>query len=209
MDRCKVSPLSELLHDNITLEEHMQLNNATTVRGLAYFRSFSNIEYSDIDSLPVRICFCRDGQPDCSYNPGPLPIRRDQLTEISLSLAALDQINHPIEATIYNKLSSGGNLCQHHIQTNDANCSVINFTASLNLNESQSEELVLLPSGPCKEIPNSQVRVIFNVYCPKCPVGFELVEDEEGCRCHCDERLLPFISNCQLSSNALVRDKNI
>ena len=209
MDRCKVSPLSELLHDNITLEEHMQLNNATTVRGLAYFRSFSNIEYSDIDSLPVRICFCRDGQPDCSYNPGPLPIRRDQLTEISLSLAALDQINHPIEATIYNKLSSGGNLCQHHIQTNDANCSVINFTASLNLNESQSEELVLLPSGPCKEIPNSQVRVTFNVYCPKCPVGFELVEDEEGCRCHCDERLLPFISNCQLSSNALVRDKNI
>ena len=91
-------------------------------------------------------------------------IRRDQLTEIPLSLAVLDQINRPIEATIYNRLSSGDDLCQHHIQTNDGNCSVINFTVSLNLNESQKEELILLTDGPCKEIPDSQVRLTFNYY---------------------------------------------
>ena len=208
LDRCRISPLAELLLSNAS-KSFTPSNRTTTVGGLAYFRSISNVKTSDIASPPVRVCFCRDGQPDCSYNPAPVPIRRSQLTEIPLSLAVLDQINRPIEATIYNRLSSGDDLCQHHIQTNDGNCSVINFTASLNLNESQKEELILLTDGPCKEIPDSQVRLTFNVYCPKCPIGFELLKDEEGCRCECDKSLLPFISNCQLSSNAIVRDKNI
>ena len=208
LDRCRISPLAELLLSNAS--ESSTLSNRTiTVGGLAYFHSISNVKTSDIASPPVRVCFCRDGQPDCSYNPAPVPIRKDQLTEIPLSLAVLDQVNHPIEATIYNRLSSGDDLCQHHIQTNDGNCSVISFTASLNLNESQKEELILLTDGPCKEIPDSQVRLSFNVYCPKCPIGFELLKDEEGCRCECDESLLPSISNCQLSSNAIIRDKNI
>ena len=208
LDRCRISPLAELLLSNAS--ESSTLSNRTiTVGGLAYFHSISNVKTSDIASPPVRVCFCRDGQPDCSYNPAPVPIRKDQLTEIPLTLAVLDQVNRPIEATIYNRLSSGDNLCQHHIQTNDGNCSVISFTASLNLNESQKEELILLTDGPCKEIPDSQVRLTFNVYCLKCPIGFELLKDEEGCRCECDESLLPFISNCQLSSNAIIRDKNI
>jgi hypothetical protein len=47
------------------------------------------------------------------------------------------------------------------------------------------------------------------VYCPKCPIAFEIVEDEEGCRCQCDKNLFPFISNCRPSSKTLVRDKNV
>ena len=207
LNRCIVNQLAEITAN--TTEENTISNTTTIVGGLEYFYSISNIRSPDIGSPPVRVCFCRDGQPDCSYNPGPVPIRRGQLTEIPLSLAVLDQINRPIEATIYNRLSSGDDLCQHHVQTNDGNCSVINFTASLNLNESQSEELTLLTNGPCKEIPNSQIRLKLSVYCPKCPIGFELVEDEEGCRCQCDKNLLPFISNCRPSSKALVRDRNI
>jgi hypothetical protein len=183
--------------------------NTVTVGGLAHIHSISNIENFDIASPPVQVCFCRGGKPDCSYNPGPVPIRRDQLAEIPLSLAALDQINRPIEAIIYNRLSSGDDLCQHHIQINNGNCSVINFTASLNLNESQREELILLTNGSCKKTPNSQVRLTLTVYCLKCPIGFELVEDEEGCRCQCDKNLFPFISNCRPSSKTLVRDKNV
>jgi hypothetical protein len=183
LDRCKVSPLSNLL-DNITFEERMPSinSNTVTVGGLAHIHSISNIANSDIASPPVRVCFCRYGQSDCSYNPGPVPIRRGQLAEIPLSLAALDQINRPIEAIIYNRLSSGDDLCQHHIQINNGNCSVINFTASLNLNESQSEELILLTNGPCRETPNSQVRVMFNVYCPKInvPLNLNLLKTKKG-----------------------------
>ena len=47
------------------------------------------------------------------------------------------------------------------------------------------------------------------MYCPKCPVGFELIENEEGCRCDCDANLYPHFSDCRLASNALVKDKNI
>ena len=175
LDRCRISPFAEMLLSN-ACEGHTLSNRTITVGGLAYLRSISNIDTSDIASPPVRVCFCRNSQPDCSYNPDPVPIRRDQLTEIPLSLAALDQINRPIEATIYNQLSSGDDLCQHHIQTNDGNCCVINFTASLNLNESQKEDLILFTGGPCKKIPDSQVRLTFNVYCPKCPVGLNFLK---------------------------------
>ena len=165
-----------MLLNNVS-EGQILSNRSVTVGGLAYISSISNIQYPDIASPPVQVCFCRNDQPDHSYNPGPVPIRRGQLTEIPLSLAALDQINRPIEATIYNRLSSGDDLCQHHIQTSDGNCRVINFTASLSYNESRkAEELILLTGGPCKETPDSQVRLAFNVYCPKCPVGFELLE---------------------------------
>ena len=203
LDRCIVNHLAEVTIN--TTEENTISNTTTIVGGLEYFYSISNIRSRDIGSPPVRVCFCRDGQPDCTYNPGPVPIRRGQLTEIPLSLAALDQINRPIESTIYNRLGSGDELCQHHIQTNDGNCSVINFTASFN---ETGQELILLIEGPCKEKANSQVRLQFEVYCPTCSVGFELIESKEGCHCDCDTNLHPYFSDCHWTSNAMVRDTN-
>ena len=51
--------------------------------------------------------------------------------------------------------------------------------------------------------------MMFNVYCPSCPIGFELLEDEEGCRCDCDSKLLPYISNCSSSSETFERKQNV
>ena len=47
LDRYKVSPLSELLH-NITSKDNKPSSSAITVGGIAYFHSISNIENSDI-----------------------------------------------------------------------------------------------------------------------------------------------------------------
>ena len=179
------------------------------VKGLEYLQKISNIENSDIGSPPVRVCFCNNGQPDCTYQPEPEVIQKGtlRLTKVPISLAALDQIERPLEnAVIYNRLSSGYELCQHHIKTTDGNCSIVEFAASSN---NDTEELILFTDGPCKETPDSWVRMMLKFHCPKCPIGFELLEDEEGCHCDCDSKLLPHISNCSSSSKTFEKERNV
>ena len=208
LDRCRLSPLADP-HYKINMTYYPLKNySAETklVRGLSYLHSISNVQNSDIGSPPVRVCFCRNGQPDCSFQPDPVSVRRGQLTEIPISLAALDQINRPLDKSIiYNRLGSGDDLCQHHIQATDGKCTLITFTGSFN----ETEDLTLLTDGPCKEKMESQARMTINAECPTCPIGFQLLQGEEGCRCGCDSNLLPHISNCSFSSSSLIRDTNI
>ena len=158
LNRCRVSPLAEpnINNDNIN---YTSSNGTMIVKGLEYLQKISNIENSDIGSPPVRVCFCNNGQPDCTYQPDPEVIQKGslRLTKVPISLAALDQIERPLEnAVIYNRLSSGYELCQHHIKTTDGNCSIIEFAASSN---NETEELILFTDGPCRETPDSQVRI--------------------------------------------------
>ena len=184
-------------------------NGAVIVEGLSYLHKISNIEDSDIGSPPVRVCFCNNGQPDCSYQPDPVVIQKRslRLTTVNISLVALDVIERPVEkAVIYNRLSSGDELCQHYIKTTGGNCSIIEFAASSN---NEIEELILFTDGPCRETPDSWVRMMLKFHCPNCPIGFELLEDEEGCHCDCDSKLLPYISNCSSSSKTFEREQNV
>ena len=52
------------------------------------------------------------------------------------------------------RASSGDDLCQHHIQTTDGNCSMVEFAASSN---NETEELILFTDGPCRETSDSWV----------------------------------------------------
>ena len=209
LDRCTINPLAET--DRIHLDsgnDSILLNDSDSVamKGSEYLHMMSNIKNSEIGSPPIRVCFCRDGQPDCSYQPDPIFIRKGHLTKVPLSLVVLDQINRPLEkAKIYNRLSSGLDLCQHHIHSTDGNCSLLHFAAFSN---NETEELILFTDGPCKDAPDCQCKIKLEVFCPHCPVGFELKHDEEGCRCDCDSKLKPFISECSLPTQTIMRKKN-
>lgn len=209
LNRCTINPLAET--DRIHLDsdnDSISLNDSdsVTMKGSEYLHMMSNIKNSEIGSPPIRVCFCRDGQPDCSYQPDPIFIRKGLLTKVPLSLAVLDQMNRPLEkAKIYNRLSSGLDLCQHHLHSTDGNCSLLHFAAFTN---NETEELILFTDGPCKDTPDCQCKVKLEVFCPHCPVGFELKHDEEGCRCDCDSKLKPFISECSLPTQTVMRKKN-
>ena len=113
LDRCRVSPLAEPNINNHKMDYTLS-NETVTVEGLSYLHKISNIEDSDIGSPPVRVCFCNNGQPDCTYQPDPEVIQKGslRLTKVPISLVALDQIERPLEtAVIYNRLSSGDELC--------------------------------------------------------------------------------------------------
>ena len=205
LDRCKVSQFAETNINNVNMDYTFS-NGTMIVQGYEYFQKINNIQDADIDSSPLRVCFCTNGQPNCSHQHEPIQIRKGQQRNILLSLAIVNQIHNPIqEATILSHFHSGNYICQNHIHSIDGSCSNVNFPVSSN---NDTEELILsLDEGPCKDETESKARVTLEFYCPQCLVGFELDESEEGCRCVCDSQLFPYFTNC--SRKTLVRERNI
>ena len=208
LDRCTVSTFAEPNINNLNID--YSFSNGTEVTdGHEYLEMISNVEDRHISSHPTRVCFCREGQgtPDCSYQPEPIHINKDQQQKISISLSVVDQIDHPLkEATIYSHFGSGNFLCQNHVQSIDGKCTKIEFSVE---SSNDTEELFLsVGDGPCENTPQSQARVIIEYVCIQCPVGFE--EDTtsiKGCHCVCDSQLYPHFTNC--TGGALIRDKNV
>ena len=207
LDRCTVSQFAETNVNNVNMDYTFS-NGTMVVQGLEYFQKISNIQDIDIDSPPIQVCFCTNGQPNCSHQHDPIPARKGQQQNISLSLAIVNQIHTPLEeATILSHFLSGNYLCQNHIHSMDGSCSNVNFAVSSN---NDTEELILsLSEGPCKDAPDSKARVIIEFSCPQCLIGFELDESKEGCRCVCDSQLFPYFTNCNVSEETLIRERNV
>lgn len=70
----------------------------------------------------------------------------------------------------------------------------------------KSEELTLYASGPCKDANPSQGRITINFLPCKCPVGFQEIETNTTCECVCDQRLLPYITQCESTTQRLIRE---
>ena len=156
LDRCTVSQFAETNIINVHMDYTFS-NGTMVVRGYEYFQKISNINHADIDSPPIKICFCTNGQPNCSHQHDPIQVRIGVEKNISLSLAIVNQIYDPLQAaTILSHFQSGSYLCQNHIPSMDGSCSNINFAVSSN---KDTEELILsLDEGPCRDAPESKLE---------------------------------------------------
>ena len=207
LDRCTVSTFAEPNINNMNID--YSFSNGTEVTdGHEYLKMISNVEDRHISSHPIRVCFCREGQgtPDCSYQPEPIRINKDQQQKIAISLSVVDQIDQPLkEATIYSHFGSGNFLCQNHVQSPDGHCVKVEFSVE---SSNDTEELYLsVGDGPCENSPQSQARMTIEYVCTQCPVGFEEDTSIKGCDCVCDSQLYPHFTNC--TGDVLIRDKNV
>ena len=90
LDRCIPSPFAEV---------YQKRNQYYS--GFNYFQNISNIKSDSISSLPVRVCFCTsEGEPDCSYSNQPPLIKVKKGEAFTVSLVAVDQVNHSVDANI-------------------------------------------------------------------------------------------------------------
>ena len=71
---------------------------------LSFFTDMNNTE---ISSDPVCVCFCRNNQPDCGYQPLPIEIEKGK--KFNLTIAAVDQVNH----TLRNVTIRSSHCCQN------------------------------------------------------------------------------------------------
>ena len=187
IDRCRPSPLS----------------SDKPLRDFLF--SLSNIEKASISvsSRPVRICFCKNNQQNCSYQPGLMRVMKGE--DFVLPLVAVDQVNNSINATVYAYTLSGnsglgvGQRSQYALQS----CTNVTYRI---YSEYPSEKLILYPEGPCKNANLSSRFINIHFSHCKCPIGFMVSPSSQSeCKCICHKLLAPYLQECNHSSMLLIR----
>ena len=101
---------------------------------------------TNISSGPVRVCFCYNRKPDCSYKPSIKFVKKQQ--QFSLSAVAADQVNTSVPATIVSSLSSQKSVLSGGQSRNARDtCTDLNYNIISSLR--QSEKVTLYAVGPC------------------------------------------------------------
>ena len=197
LDRCIPSPFAE-----VYLKQRIHYNGAT------YLGNISNIDIDNdsISSQPVRVCFCNsEHEPDCSYQPPVIRVQKGKA--FNVSLVAVDQVNHTVDANITVSLSSsdGGFDEGQQIQSVVRNCTNLTFNV---FSPHNFEKLNLSPDGPCGSttLSTSHMNIQF-IECT-CPVGFEPLSKSQSstkCECDCDSALSPYITECNITTTSVLR----
>ena len=175
------------------------------MNGISYMSNISNINTSEISSEPVQLCFCKGGIPDCNYQPDPIRVIKGKI--FFVEIVAVDQVGHYIDANIHSQLlrTGGGLGSGQENQNTSETCTDLNFNL---FSPNDKEVLVMYAEGPCQSSPQSQRRLSIQfTACDSCPIGFERHTDEDtSCQCICDSRLEPYITDCNASTELLLRE---
>ena len=131
LDRCTLSPNSEI-----------QLKNNVSINGLTNLIQISEINKNSISSQPVKVCLCDSGRKNCTLELSPIQVMKGHV--FNVSVVAIDQVGHNLNASIHTSLvSSLGGLGENQAIQNIAKvCTNISFNV---FSPHQSEELKLSP----------------------------------------------------------------
>ena len=195
LDRCSV-------YNEVSMEYQFET-------GLTMFINSSNIIESQpldtITSHPVRLCFCRGSQPDCTYQPESIRVNRGKIFVIEL--IAYDQVYHAINASIecsFNT-SAGGLGDRERIQDIDSNCTQLKYNIfTPNNYEGLTFSAV---EDPCSN--TSKINIRIEIIC-SCPIGFQVSNNNDtSCDCACDKVLQSYQkTECNAATGSIIRREN-
>ena len=195
LDRCIPSPFAEVYQ-----KQRIHYSGAT------YLGNISNIDIDSISSQPDRVCFCnREHEPDCSYQPPTIRVQKGKA--FNVSLVAVDQVNHTVDANITVSLSSsdGGFDEGQQIQSVVRNCTNLTFNV---FSPHDFETLNLYSDGPCGSATLSTSHMTIEFIECTCPVGFKPLSNNQSstkCECLCDSALSPHITECNITTSSVLR----
>ena len=194
LDRCVPSSFAEVYHKqpNLTTQYYTGMN---------YLQILSNIALDSISSPPVRVCFCdNESEPDCSYQPPPIKVKKGETFKVSL--VAVDQVNHSVEANIISSLAHGGGFSEgQQTQSVGRNCTDLTFNV---FSQRDNEWINLYADGPCGSSQLSMDRLEIQFLECTCPIGFQPnSESETVCECICDS---PYITSCNIKTRSIIRE---
>ena len=150
---------------------------------------------SNISSDPLRLCFCQDGVPNCSLEQTVSVVRGKLFT---FSVVTVGQGNNTVPSSVRVDVDNIAELSQlQRIQQTGKTCTDINYQL---FTPNDLEDLVLYPDGPCRD--TGFARRTIPVTLLSCPDGFNL----SGSVCACDERLVPFTTNCSVDNDSIERE---
>ena len=197
LDRCDAK---------ISTQSHNRIENPLA-SGLATFQAISGrTDLDSISSYPVRVCICKDGVPQCGYRPPPIEVKSGE--SFSLELAALDQANHMVNATVHSSVDSevGGLGDAQATQRIHEACTELMFSI---YSPHESEQLDIYADGPCHNEGISQLTIEVKIVPCSCPIGFQVISDgSNDCVCGCDSVLAAYITECEHSTETVIRRGN-
>ena len=198
LDRCVPSSFAEVYQKQPSLRKQFY-------SGVNYLQNLSNIALESIASPPVRVCFCdNESEPDCSYKPPPIKIKKGETFKVSL--VAVDHVNHSAEANIISSLAHGGDFSEdQQTQSVGRNCTNLTFNV---FSQRDNEVINLHADGPCGSSQFSIHKLDIQFLHCTCPVGFQRTSDSTTCKCICDHKLFPYItnSNCNFATSSIIRE---
>ena len=204
LNRCVIrSPVPEILSGTPLLDEiHFPSTN-----GFAYLQTISNITTHSVSSKPVNVCFCNTwNEIDCTYQPSTIRVKKGET--FNMSLVAVDQVNHSVDANIISSLTSSDSGFQigenQRFRTVGRDCTPLTFNI---YSPNDNETINLYADGPCKNAPSSTRQLMVEFLNCTCPIGFQPSENkiQTTCECGCDPKLSLYITNCNATNSSLVR----
>ena len=193
LDRCVPSSFAEVYLKEQSLRTHYS--------GVNYLKNLSNIALESIASPPVRVCFCgNESEPDCSYQPPPIKVKKGETFKVSL--VAVDQVNHSVEANIISSLAHGGGFSEgQQTQSVGRKCADLTFNV---FSSSDYESINLYADGPCESSQLSIRKLNIQFLDCTCPVGFQPNNESlTRCECICD---FPYITKCNFTTSSIIRE---
>ena len=177
--------------------------------GLSTFRSVSNISSLDtISSWPVKVCYCENAVHNCNIQSRSIQVKqRDSFT---IQLAAVDQVDRTVSATIQSSLSTKLTKFPEKQATQKigSNCSDLSYRLISPTNYTENEVIAkFYADGPCGNKSSSTFIVNINIVPCSCAAGFMITDVSTACDCICDRQLTKFINNiqCNSTSNSIIR----
>ena len=202
LDRCTV----RIIHRSHQHEDN-SLNAGVML--LTRMSNINNLTMESISSKPITIHLCTNDKHDHT-NDAPL-IQVEQGESFSIPVVAVDQVNHPINATVLASLSSmfSGLSEGQHSQEIDAACTNLTFTVTAP-DYIEKDKIVLYADGPCSDVNKlfvREIRIRFK-QC-RCPVGFQRnAALPNTCTCTCHKNITRLVKNCNSTTVSFARKRN-
>ena len=196
LDRCTVVSL---------MDSSMFVSGA-----VARLEEISNIDRSSLNTIssdPVRVCFCGDDNlPDCSRQNYSIEVKRGDA--FSIPVAAVDQVNNPVTATVQSNFKQLSLPVSETVQRIAPTCTNLTFQVLFPTVEI-AYDLTLYAEGPCSDEGISRFDVSVFVLRCSCGRGFVQANISTECVCNCDNRFETFAryiqDNCDPNTGTIIR----
>ena len=167
--------------------------------------------YNGTTSDPVRVCLCELNHNEHNCDNISNVKRATKGRNITLRVAAVDQVSRKVKARIHaSLLSQRGYLGDHQqVQNIKDTCTDLHFTIFSPLED--DDILSLYAEGPCNDLGISPLKIGIEFIPCQCPLGFQpQSEIKERCVCGCHRVLenMKFIKQSDCDSETLLLARN-
>ena len=188
------------LLDRCTVSQNAEYD---TSNGLEYINNTikSSTELS-ISSRPVQVIFCNNDYNIISPRKGHT---------FRISVMAVDQVGHPMNATIRSSVVSESGIGR--LKEGQAKQEIGNQCTELEYNvfsQDSSAQVELYAEGPCINLGLSRQLINISFQLCTCPIGLMPIQFDIECKCDCDPDLQQYqITNCFEENGAITLERSI